>query len=68
MRFSDGKDIYKRGTIYPIRAGLNYKLSPDFHVSGQIGESTVHYDVSKTSFSQAIGISYFNGFLDLGVR
>ena len=59
----------KRSNIVPLRTGINYKLSPDFYLSGQIGESTVQYlGVSKTSVSQALGIGYFNGFLDLGVR
>ena len=60
---------YKRSNIFPLRGGINYKLSPDFYLSGQIGESTVQYlGVSKTSVSQAVGFGYFNGFLDLGVR
>lgn len=60
---------FKRSNIVPLRTGINYKLSPVFYLSGQIGESTVQYlDVSKTSVSQALGIGYFNGFLDLGVR
>lgn len=68
FRSYGGKDQLKRATIYPLRAGINYKLSPDFYASAQIGESTVHYGVSKTSVSQAIGAGYFNGFLDLGIR
>lgn len=68
LRSFGGKEQLKRATIYPLRAGVNYKLSPDFYVSGQIGESIVHYGVSKTNVSQAPGIGYFNGFLDLGVR
>lgn len=68
LRSFGGKDPYKRATVYPIRAGLNYKLSPDFYASVQLGESTVKYDVSKTNVSQAIGVGYFNGYLDLGVR
>lgn len=68
FRSYGGKGDLKRATIYPVRAGVNYKLTPDFYVSGQIGESTVHYDVSKTSISQAVGVGYFNGYLDLGVR
>lgn len=60
---------YKRSSIIPLRTGINYKLSPDFYISGQVGESTVQYlGVSKTSISQAVGIGYFNGFLDLGFR
>lgn len=60
---------FKRSNIVPLRTGVNYKLSSNFYVSGQIGESTVQYlDVSKTSVSHALGIGYFNGFLDLGVR
>ena len=68
LRSHGGKDQLKRATIYGLRTGLNYKLSPDFYVTGQIGESTVHYGVSKTSVSQALGVGYFNGFLDLGAR
>lgn len=68
FRSYGGKDQFARATIYPLRAGINYKLSPDFYVAGQIGESTVHAGVSKTSVSQAVGVGYFNGFLDLGVR
>ncbi|WP_018612213.1 transporter [Segetibacter koreensis] len=68
FRSYGGKDQLKRATIYPLRAGVNYKLSPNFYVTGQVGESTVHYGVSKTSVSQAVGIGYFNGFLDLGAR
>lgn len=68
LRTYGGKDQVPRATIYPLRTGINYKLSPDFYVSGQIGESTVHSVVSKTSVSHALGIGYFNGYLDLGVR
>lgn len=68
FRSYGGKDQLKRATIYPLRAGINYKLSPDFYVSGQIGESTVHSEITKSNISQAIGFGYFNGFLDLGVR
>lgn len=68
FRTYGGKDQFLRATIYPIRAGINYKLSPDFYIAGQIGESTVHYGVSKTSVSQAIGVGYFNGYLDVGAR
>lgn len=68
FRTYGGKDQFTRATIYPLRGGINYKLSPNFYVSGQIGESTVHSGVSKTNVSQAIGVGYFNGYLDLGVR
>lgn len=68
FRSFGGKDPYKRTTIYPLRTGINYKLSPNFYATVQLGESTVHNVVSKTSVSQAIGLGYFNGFLDLGAR
>jgi len=68
LRSYGGKNVNKRATIYPLRAGVNYKLSPKFYATAQIGESVVHNVVSKTSVSQAIGVGYFNGFLDLGAR
>lgn len=63
-----GKEPFKRATIYPFRTGINYKLTPNFYAAGQIGESIVHYVTSKSSVSQALGIGYFNGLLDLGAR
>lgn len=60
---------YRRANIIPIRAGVNYKLTPNFYVAGQIGESTVKYIAStKTGVSTALGVGYFNGFLDIGAR
>lgn len=60
---------YRRANIIPIRAGINYKLTPNFYVAGQIGESTVKYvESTKTGASTALGIGYFNGFLDIGAR
>lgn len=68
LRSYGGKNENKRATIYPLRTGLNYKLSPRFYATAQIGESVVHNAVSKSNVSQALGVGYFNGFLDLGAR
>lgn len=63
-----GKNDLKRATVYPLRTGINYKLTKNFYATGQIGESIVKYNVSKTSVSQGLGVGYFNGALDFGAR
>ena len=60
---------YQRANIFPARAGINYKLSPNFYAGAQLGRSTLNYlGVTQGAISQSLGIGYFNGKLDAGVR
>ncbi|MBA2762403.1 MAG: hypothetical protein H0U39_10685 [Segetibacter sp.] len=60
---------YKRANVFPLRAGINYKLSDNFYTTGQVGQATVGYlGVSQGGVSQSIGLGYFNEVLDIGAR
>lgn len=66
---SSSDQNYKRSSILPLRTGINYKLSDNFYTAAQLGYSSVKYlNDTKGSFSQALGIGYFNGRLDIGAR
>lgn len=60
---------YSRTSVVPLRAGINYKLSPNFYATAQLGQATVKYlNVSQSGVSQALGLGYFNGSLDVSAR
>ena len=60
---------YTRSTIFPIRAGINYKLSDNFYTGVQLGHASMRYlQDTKSGLSQALVLGYFNGKLDAGVR
>jgi predicted porin len=58
---------YRRANIFPLRGGLNYKLTPTFYTTTQLGYASARYlGQSQGGFSQGIGLGFFNGRFDVG--
>ncbi len=67
MPASDKK--YSPTSVVPLRTGFNYKLTPNFYATAQLGEVTAKFlYVSKAGVSQALGLGYFNSKLDISAR
>ena len=60
---------YRRTHVFPIRTGINYKLTPAWYAGVQAGHASVrHLGVSRGGFSQSLGLGYFRNRLDLAAR